>query len=176
MKGNYALGLIIRYLALIVVAVPNLYLFYLVFTPLTVYPVTWILQLVADATPFPGNVILVNGIFARIVPACVAGAAYYLLLILNFTTPLTTKTRIKSLIFLWTTFLILNIARIIVFALLFSAGFPYFDLTHTASWYFGSTVLVLLLWFANVSLFKIKAIPLFSDLKTLFSDIRSKNS
>jgi hypothetical protein len=60
-----------------------------------------------------GNVIFIKGYYAEIINACIAGAAYYFLLILNLSTPMEISKRIKSLVFMFLTFLIINILRII---------------------------------------------------------------
>ena len=115
--------------------------------------------------------IFFKGYFASIVPACIAGAAYYLLLILNLTTPMDKKKRAYSLIFLMLSFLGLNILRIIIFASIFaSKGFELFNFTHVTAWYFGSTVMVVLIWFLNALLFKINNVPIYTDIKMLISD------
>ena len=86
--------IILRYLILVLVAIPNLWLFYLIFTPLTAYPVYWLLSLPYDASILSNNIILINqAISIELVEACIAGAAYYLLLILNLSTP---KIKIKK--------------------------------------------------------------------------------
>ncbi len=173
-KGRSFL-LLSRYLFLIILGIPNLYLFYLILTPLTVYPVLWILNSIYGANLLANNIIFVENVYTKIIPACVGGAAYYLLTILNLTTPMSIKKRIKSLIFLFSTFFAINIARIVLFVVLFTQGFQYFDLAHITSWYFGSTIMVILIWFSNVMIFKIKKLPILSDLKDLSKDITIKN-
>tara|TARA_Y100000034_G_scaffold133588_1_gene199509 strand:+ start:25461 stop:25976 length:516 start_codon:yes stop_codon:yes gene_type:complete len=160
--------LVFRYLILLLIAIPNLFLLYFIFTPLTVYPVFWLLKFFYNADLVAPTVISFNQILIHLIPACIAGAAYYLLLILNLTTPMPLKTRINSLIFLLLSFLILNILRIFFFAILALSGFQYFDLAHEFVWYIGSTVLVVILWFINIHIFKIKAIPIYSDFKELY--------
>jgi len=171
--------LLSRYVILIILAIPNLFIFYFIFTPLTVYPTFYLLSII-DPTSYivegTSNVIFFKGYFASIIPACVAGAAYYLLLILNLTTPMTIKKRIWSITYLLGAFLILNLIRIFVFAMLLFKGYQYFDLTHKATWYFGSTVLVIIIWFSNVLIFKIKNIPIYTDLKHIFQEIRAKDN
>jgi hypothetical protein len=166
--------LFFRYCILIILGVPNLFLFYYIFTPLTVNPVFLYLQHFYDAILFPGNVIFFKGYYASIIPACVAGSAYYLLLILNLTTPMRLTKRIMSIIYLFFAFLFFNVLRIIIFANLLFKGYQYFDLTHTATWYFGSTILVIIIWFTNVLIFRIKNIPIFTDLKKITKDIKAK--
>ena len=172
MNSKQVYGLSIRYLILLVLGV-GISIFYSVFNFLTVYPVTWILMLFSGGTRlFEGNLIFFKGFYAEIISACVAGAAYYLLLILNLSTPMKLKTRIKSILFLIFTFLVLNIIRIAIFTILLTTGFEYFDLVHMAVWYFGSTILVVLIWFVNVWLFKIKEIPVYSDVKEIWEEIK----
>ena len=170
---KYLSSIIIRYLILILLGLGNLFIFYSVFGPLTFYPVYFILDFIYGASILSKETIYFNGISANIVQACIAGSAYYLLLILNLTTKMKAQTRMKSLFFLIGSFLILNIARIVFFAALFSFGFKYFDLTHRIIWYAGSTLLVVLLWFGNVYLFKIKEIPVYSDAILILKHIRS---
>jgi len=122
----------------------------------------------------PGAVIFIKGFYATIIPACVAGAAYYFLLILNLTTPMGLKKRIGSILFLFSTFLFLNILRIIIFAAIISEDFQYFNQAHTFTWYFGSTLLVILIWFTNVKIFKIKDIPVYTDIKSIWKDVFRK--
>src|SRR3989344_2665964 len=150
MDKRYAIGLLSRYIFLIILAIPNFYLIYLIANPLTIYPVFWALQALYGAKLLAGNIIFFKGYYAEIIGACIGGAAYYLLIILNLTTPMQVKTRIKSLLFIILSFLILNIVRILIFASLLKIGYQYFDITHELTWYFGSTVLVVIVWFANV--------------------------
>jgi hypothetical protein len=104
-----------------------------------------------------------------LVEACIAGAAYFFLLILNLSTPMRLKKRYMSLIFLIFGFLIANILRIAVFSILYLEKFVYFDFAHASVWYFGSTLFVVALWFINVKIFKIEEIPIYSDFKSLFA-------
>jgi exosortase/archaeosortase family protein len=190
-----------RYFVLMFLGVPSLFIFYFIFTPLTFYPVFWVLEVIYSAIISTGDItiacsaiasnsilpsflskyacfdttILFKGYFASIIPACIAGSAYYLLTILNLSTPMSNKTRFKSFFFLLSTFLILNILRILVFAILFvKKGYAYFDIAHAATWYFGSTILVVFIWFANVLIFKIKAVPIYTDFKNLSQEVFKK--
>jgi|SRR3989344_5104841 len=175
MNNKETVNLCARYFILVLLGAFNLGLFYIVFTPLTVYPVVWILGFVDSTTKlFEGDVIFFGGEWIEIVEACVAGAAYYFLLILNLTTPMNIKKRAISIGFLFVSFLLVNIIRIVVFANLFVSGKNYFDAAHVLTWYFGSTVLVVVLWFVNVLLFKIWSVPVYSDIKNLFEDALKK--
>lgn len=176
MEKKY-LNLAGRYVVLLLLGLNQLKLFYLIFTPLTVYPVFWVLSLVDNSSRLlEGNLIFFSGFYAQIIPACVAGAAYYLLFILNLTTPMKVDQRVKSLSFLLLSFLFLNVLRILVFASLLANGSQYFDLAHNVVWYFGSTVMVIVIWFVNVWFFKIRAIPIYSDVKEVFGEVVGKKS
>ena len=166
-ESKNILNIFIRYLILILVGIPNLWIFYLIFTPLTVYPVYFILNLFFDASLF-GNLILLNkSLPIEIIKACVAGSAYYLLLILNLSIPMEIKKRAKILLFSFSSLLVLNILRILLLSLLFASGASSFDITHKLFWYLGSTIFVVGIWFAGIKIFKIKEIPFYSDLKKL---------
>lgn len=189
-------SLVSRYLLLLILGLGNLFIFYLIFTPLTVYPVFFLIGLSNEATLLEGTytktcellensflseiacmntTIFFKDYFASIIPACIAGSAFYLLLILNLSTPMDLGKRLKSLLFLLGLFLILNIARIFAFAMIFaSKNYEIFDIAHTASWYFGSTIFVIILWFGNVLIFKIKEIPIYTDIKEILNQIKNK--
>jgi len=169
--------ILFRYAILVVLAIPNLFIFYYIFTPLTVEPTFFILSLIDPSSyvvPNAENTIFFKGYFASIIPACVAGAAYYLLLILNLTTPMPIKKRVHSILFLFGAFLFLNLLRITTFAIVLTKGYQYFDLAHTTTWYFGSTVIIILIWFVNVQIFKIKSIPIYTDIKKIYKEANKR--
>ena len=158
-----------RYFIIIIVGLFGVKLIYTIFTPLTVYPVYWILKIFYPSIVLDKITIFLEGYSIKLVEACIAGAAYYLLLILNLATPMHFINRLKTLKFTFLTFLLLNIIRIVVFVVIFISGYDYFDLAHKAVWYFGSTILVVVIWFFSISLFKIKAIPAYTDFKSMLS-------
>lgn len=160
--------MILRYAILIIFALPNLHLFYFVFTPLTLYPVYFLLKIFYY--PFlKGTTILIGEFSIELIGACIAGSAYYLLLILNLSIPkIKLQKRLKMIALAFTVFLIINILRIFIFSLVFMSGSPWFDITHKLFWYIGSTIFVVGIWFAEVKLFKIKEIPFYSDIKYIY--------
>lgn len=157
----------LRYFILILVGIPNLWVFYLVFTPLTIYPVYFLLGLFYDVVLSGNQILINNAIPIDIIKPCVAGSAYYLLLILNLTIPMQIKKRTKMLLFSFSSLLVLNVLRIFFLSLLFASGAPSFDITHKLFWYLGSTIFVIGIWFAGTKIFKVKEIPIYSDLKHL---------
>lgn len=168
-KAGY---IFIRYLFVLLIGFPRLDLFYFIFTPLTIYPAYFILSLFYPIL-LTDNSFIINNISISIVDACIAGAAYYLLVILNFSLPLPVKKRIFSLIFSLSAFLLLNILRIVVFSALLLSSFQYFDITHKIFWYLLSGVLVFLIWLLTIKLFKIKDIPFYTDLSRIYQLTKS---
>lgn len=166
-----AIDIVVRYCILVVVAVPNLFIFYAIFTPLTVYPVYWLLNILFDASLITSNIILVNNeVPLEIIKACVAGSAYYLLFMLNLFTPrISIKRRTHMILTAFLAFLLINILRIFILGIIAVNGSSpeIFDITHKFFWYSVSTILVVVIWFVQVKMFNIEYIPLYSDIKLL---------
>ena len=169
--------ILMRYLVLVLSAIPNLWLFYMIFTPLTAYPVYWFLNLFYNASILNGNIILINqAISIEMIEACIAGSAYYLLLVLNLSVPkIDLKRRIKMVAFSFSIFLAINILRIFLLSLVAISGSSFFDITHRIFWYALSTIFVAAIWFAEVKAFKIKEIPFYSDIRFLYKNTRKQN-
>ena len=157
-----------RYLFLLLIGLPNLFLFYFIFKPLTIYPVYFLLNIFLDTSLY-GNILYFEGYTVQLINACIAGAAYYLLLILNLSIPkIKIEKRIKIIFYSFMSLLALNILRIFVLTLLFVSGFAFFDLTHKIFWYSLSIIFVIGIWFSQVKIYKIKEIPFYSDLKSIY--------
>lgn len=176
MKRNskYIYSIFLRYLILVITALPSFWIFYFIFTPLTLYPSYFVLKLLFGAT-LTGNVILIgqNSVPVEIIDACIAGSAYYLLLILNLSIPdIKFKKRIKMIFFAFFSFLIVNIIRIIILSSIFVLKPNIFDITHKLSWYLGSIILIVAIWFIEVKKFRVKGIPFYSDLKSMSKNIK----
>ena len=174
-ESRQVLYLLFRYLALVLIALPNLFLFYFIFTPLTIHPVNFFLNLIYDSS-IQGNSIMVNNIVIVLVDACIAGSAYYLLLLLNLSVPIPVPKRIKTILFSFFSFLAINILRIFLFTILFIQSFKYFDLTHKLFWYVLSGVIVFFVWFLTVRIYHIKNIPFYTDIKFLYRLTKRKKS
>ncbi len=167
MKLNKTRDIVIRYIITLILGV-FLYVFYLIFTPLTIYPVYFLLKLFYPVI-LQANKLVIQSATIILVPACIAGSAYYLLLLLNLLTPMKLETRIKGIIFSFSALLILNIIRIALFSHLYLQGFKYFDFTHLFFWYVLSIVFVFLIWLGEIKLYKIRNIPAYTDIKYLSS-------
>lgn len=165
-KKEKAAFVFVRYFILLVLGI--LYpLLSLIILYLTIYPSYFLLNSIYEAS-VSGYILTISGVEVGIVNACVAGSAYYLLLILNLATEMNARKRIYSLIFSLTSLLAVNILRIFVFSILLIENYAYFDFLHKVFWYFMSILLVAFIWFLTAMIFKIRKIPVYSDLRFLF--------
>jgi len=168
MEREFIKNLITRYLILIILGVLSVKFFYIIFSPLTIFPAKIILGIFYEVSRME-QIIYANGVPIEIIGACVAGSAYYLFVILNLATPeIKINKRITMLLLSFTIFLAINILRIVILAAMSLANSPFFDFTHTFFWYFLSTIFVVAIWFFQVKIFKIKKVPFYSDIQTLF--------
>ncbi|PJE81554.1 hypothetical protein COU58_01895 [Candidatus Pacearchaeota archaeon CG10_big_fil_rev_8_21_14_0_10_32_42] len=168
--------ILIRYFLLLVLSIFAVPVFYFLFSPLTKYPVFYFMDIFYEAVLVLDSIFIENYTL-EIFGACIGGSAYVLFLILNLATPgIENFKRVKMLFLAFFLFLVINIVRIIFLGILFVNGSPYFDISHKILWYAGSTILVVGLWFFEVSHFKIKEIPFYSDLKFLYqkSNLKKK--
>jgi len=170
-QSKRILGLFSRYFALLLAGAGNLYIFYKILTPLTIRTTGGILSLFG-ATRIAGSFILFKETIIEIAPACVAGAAFYLLfLFILSTAEVKPLKRFYALVMASAMFFILNLSRIIFLALI--AGASYFPTVHWIFWNLVSTVFVVAVWFAIVKIYKMKSIPVYSDMVYLRSLMKS---
>jgi len=155
----------VRYIILVFFGI-FLSLFYRLFSPLTTTLSALLLDIFYDVSA-TGNIILLSGVKIELINACIAGSAYYLLLILNLTTSMKAKPRAYSLVFSFLLLLFLNVLRIFILSVLYVTNFAFFDFTHKFFWYVLSIVFVVGIWFLTIWLFKIKNILVYSDIKKI---------
>jgi exosortase/archaeosortase family protein len=156
----------IRYIIILIAGLKNLFIFYKILTPITIGVLVFSLGIFTEVS-VTENIITLNWVDIEIIPACIAGAAFYLLFILIFSTGgIKPKERFKILIVSFATLLILNVLRIIFLILI--AEEPYFLIAHWVFWHLISTVFVIGIWIGIVKLYKIKGVPIYSD----FMDIK----
>jgi exosortase/archaeosortase family protein len=159
----------IRYLILILIAFPGLILFYRIFAPLTIIPSYWIFSIFFETSMYSNIILLNQSLVVEIVPACVMGSAYYLLLILNLSMPnIKLKKRLIMILTSFAALLLVNILRIVILGSLYLLNSILSDPLHAFFWYFLSIAFVVGIWFAQVKIFKVKGIPFYSDLKFFF--------
>jgi len=163
-KNQRIISIILRYAIIILLAI-FFPLFYLIFAPLTIYPVSFFLNIFYKVG-IDHMTLIVNQGFINLVDACIAGSAYFLLILLNLSVP-NMKKRFLAVSFEISSFLVLNIIRIAILSILFLSNFAYFMQAHLISWYFLTAIIVILIWIATIKIFKIKEIPFYSDFKLL---------
>jgi len=170
-QSKKILGLFTRYAALILLGLGNLYIIYKILTPLTVIVLNITLSIFTSPI-LTDNVIQFGTTVIQIIPACVAGSAFYLLLILILSTAdVKPETRAKAIITALAMFFVLNILRILI--LIPMAGTSYFETAHWIFWHIISTIFVVVVWISVVKIHKIKSIPVYSDVKYIGSLIKS---
>lgn len=167
-------SIFIRYFLMILGGLSGLAIFSIVFTPLTLYPSYFLLDLFFN-TSLSGIVILINGIFPiEIIESCVASSAYYLLFILNLSIPnIKIKKRLTILGESFLILLIVNLLRIFFLSLLYISGSNLFDFSHRVFWYLSNIIFIAGIWFIMVKHYKLKKIPFYTDVKFLFNLLKS---
>jgi len=173
-QSKKILGLFARYFSILLIGSGNLYVIYKILTPLTVHILNSILSIFTD-TILSENIIYLGEIVIEIIPACVAGSAFYLLLLLLFSTgDIKPEVRTKAVITSFAALFTLNILRILI--LIPMASTSYFGIIHWIFWHLISTIFVVSIWIGIVKIYEIKTIPIYSDVKYIKSLIKIKKS
>lgn len=161
---KYWTGLVIRVLLCFI----PIKLFYLILTPLTIYG-SYVLLLHYNPYVYETSIIIGYQAF-EFVKACIAGAAYLLLLILILLTKdIKFYGRIKMFLLGSLMIYILNIIRIVVLIIIsVSYDIELFGAVHMLFWKFLSGFYIAIVWISLVYLFKIKSVPVYSDLRYLY--------
>lgn len=147
----------------------GLKLFYIIFLPLTTYPIFWLLDMTHEVL-LMGNTIISGSMNIDIIGSCIAGSAYFFLLFLNLSTgKIPLKKRTYLLLTTFGSFFIINLIRIYILGIMYLENSPFFDIAHKILWYLGGTIFVVLIWFFGTFLFKIKTIPIYTDMKEIYS-------
>lgn len=163
--------LIIRYGCIILFSLIGFFILSKIFTPLTINASFLLFNLFYD-TKIVLDTLLINGAAIKLIAACVAVPAYYLLIVLNLAMPrITFSKRISLFLFTLLGFFVINILRIFFLGVLFVNGSSFFNFSHIFFWYILSTVFVVGLWFLGVFLFKVKEVPFYSDIKDLYKSL-----
>ena len=174
MNKKEILSLITRFSIIIIILLIPINLFQELFQSITLKIIVFFLEL-SEASPIIGKYSVQNSIeifgttYIDIVKYCVTSSAYYLLTILTVITkgiPLIKR----ILMFLIGSFLIflMNIIRImILIVILLKQSLEVFELAHTTFFMILSVLYVIIIWILLSSIFKVKTIPVYSDMKDL---------
>ncbi len=143
-------------------------IFYLIFTPLTIYSVVLILS--PYAPELTNNVLIISGKHFEFVKACIAGYAYYfLLLLVLLTKDIKLKMRFKLILIGFIFIFLMNISRLTLMILVsLNLGQDWFNLVHLFFWHFVSGIYIAFVWIFLVKFYKINSIPIYDDIKYLY--------
>ena len=144
--------------------------FYSVIAPVTLHISYGLLKLFTHASIL-GNHVYVGTYTLEFVPACAAVAAYVLLAILILFTRGISFQRGMIMFFYGSALILLaNILRIeLLIYVLLNFGKNYFDTLHFTLWHVVSSAYVAGVWIFLVWRFKLKEIPVYSDMKYVWN-------
>ncbi|MEM4703168.1 MAG: pacearchaeosortase [Candidatus Pacearchaeota archaeon] len=146
--------------------------FYLVFKPVTFLLLRFLLSLFYRVQ-ISGTLFLINSVSVELVDACVAGSAYLLLLLLNLLIPgVSFFKRVKLFVVSAAIFLVVNLVRLLISIIVLENGGA-FGAIHLVFWYL-SIVFVVVIWFLCSLIFKLKEIPIYSDLKFIIKKAKTR--
>lgn len=169
---DYYIKLVIRVLtALFLVIFSNL--IYLIIGPITFYS-SYLLLKPFSNVEVEGNLMQVNGKSLEFIEACAATLAYILLgILILLTYGISLKKGIKLFLIGSLLIFVANIIRIeALIYILVNYGLDYFKTLHLFIWKIVSSVYVALVWIFLCYKYKIKGIPVYSDLKRLMKRIK----
>jgi len=147
-------------------------LFYVILAPLTLH-FSYFFFSIFQPSALIGDTIQTQTASFKFIPACVAASAYILLAMLVFLTKdIPWNERLQMIVYGSLAILAFNILRIELLLLTFFKLETAFDTIHLFVWKFMSTAFVVLLWLGLAKLYKVKAIPVYSDLKHIAGMIK----
>lgn len=172
---KYEINLIIRVLMALLIR-PDFFYFTLIYLTM-IFPYIFLNLLNYDVRfLYESKSLFVNNINLEFVKACVATSAYYLLALLILTTKdIGLKNSIKMFLIGSLLIFIMNILRItLLIIMVLNLGLDWFNAIHLTFWYIVSSLYVFLVWIFLIRLYKVKNIPVFSDLVYLTKIIARK--
>ena len=155
-----------RYLIILIFALGNFYLLEKLLFTHTIKVLSAVLSLFGIASQ--GDYIYFGGKTTQVAGSCLILSAFFLLLLLTFSTAsIKPVKRIIIISLTFTALFLLNIARMVL--LVFIINKPYFNLVHFLLQNILSIPAVMGIWLCTVKAFNIKTIPIYSDIKYLQS-------
>lgn len=164
---EYKKKLVIRLFLAFLLAI-SYNLIYKILIPITLYPSFYLLRLIYEAE-LSDTLITIDNYSLTFIPACAAASAYILLgILILLTKDVKLKTGLKMLLLGSLFILIANIIRIeALILILINLGKNYFETLHLFVWKLLSSLFVALVWILLIKKYKVKSIPIISDLKEL---------
>ncbi len=169
---NYTKRLIIRMLLLLFIIFFSKDILFPILEFLTI-KLSYILLLPLNPQIVNYTTFTIRSHLIEIVPACIALSAYILLYILILSTKDIQREKLFKLFIIGTSsLLIINIIRIdLLIYMLTLMGSRLFETVHLFFWKILSGVVVVFIWIYLIRKYKIKNIPIYSDVKYLLKRI-----
>ena len=169
---KYKASLFLRLLGIIVIGI-FYNVFYVVIAPVTFY-LSYLLLGIFYKIKLAPSAFIINEKIINFVPACYAILAYFLLaLLILFTKDIGFMKGIRMFVLGSFVIFFVNLIRIfVIVAVLLEKGTNYFNAIHLFTWEILSTLFVFLLWIYLTKGFKVKAIPVYSDVITLVKNMK----
>lgn len=151
-------------------------LLYLIFFIPTIYLSYIILKLIGYNifVDLSSKLLSVGNLKLNFIAACVATSAYQLLAILILLTKDLSFSKMLKMFLVGSLILLLvNVARIVFLSTIFiNYGYELFDKFHILLWRGAASFIVFFIWIALIKIFKIKTIPIISDVTYLYKLIK----
>ena len=146
----------------------------LIIFPITIYLSYVLLSIIQQNVILNSPYIIINGVTTKFVTACAAVSAYYLLMLLVLLTKdIRPLTRLKMFFLGSLIILIVNTIRVVILLLILSyRNQNLFETVHIAFWMLIGSIIVALTWIYLVKRYKVRSIPVYSDLKYLFQQTK----
>ncbi|MEK6860987.1 MAG: pacearchaeosortase [Nanoarchaeota archaeon] len=169
---GYYKKLVLRVLFALLLVIFSSVIYYII-GPITLYSSYLLLKPFSDAI-LSGNIINIDGNSLEFIEACAATLAYILLgILILLTYGISLKKGIKLFLIGSLLIFIANLIRIeVLIYILVNYGIDYFNTLHLFIWKIVSSVYVALVWIFLCYKYKIKGIPVYSDLKKIKERIK----
>lgn len=171
-KEKYAWDLLLRIIAAFAFGIGYKVL-YAIIAPLTLHWSYFFFNIFVPSALI-GNTIQTPATSFNFIPACVAVSAYILLaMLILLTKGIQWNERLQMLVYGSLAILAFNIIRIELLLFTYFRLEPAYDSVHLFVWKFMSTAFVVVLWLALAKAYKVKSIPVYSDVKYIASMIKA---
>lgn len=169
---DYKMSLFLRLLSAIIIGI-FYNVFYIVIAPITFY-LSYLLLGIFYNVKLSSGALIINSIIINFVPACYAILAYFLLaLLILFTKDIGLWRGCKIFLLGSAIIFFVNLVRIfIIVVILLEKGTNYFNTLHLITWKIVSTLFVVALWIFLTKEFKVKSIPVYSDITALIRKMK----
>lgn len=159
-------NLITRTILAVLIAIFGFKIIYAIISPITFYLSSY--SLFFYKPTIIQNTLIIKDNLLTFVPACAAASAYVLLALLTVLTDIKYKKMLKIFLIGALIILIANIIRIDILVIaLIESGSDLFNKLHLLFWKILSTIFVVVLWIFLTKIYKIKSIPVYTDIKKL---------